>query len=118
MDKTRDAVQKGEASLGRGAELAGVPVGKIMTILNTEFKAGSNRRIVSRGSGLSKVWSPQIRVSFILQLAKGSLGHGYGFDLVFGYAGRRRSAPLHSAGKLCDSTREFLWTVSCCAPEF
>jgi hypothetical protein len=118
MDKTRDAVQKGEASLGRGAELAGVPVGKIMTILNTEFKAGSNRRIVSRGSGLSKVWSPQIRVSFILQLAKGSLGHTLGLRFVVGYAGRRRGVLLHAAGNFCDSIRDFLWIVSRCAPEF
>src|ERR1039458_4804230 len=37
---------------------------------------------------------------------------------VVGYAGRRRSALLHAAGKFCDSIRDFLWIVSRCAPEF
>jgi predicted HTH domain antitoxin len=50
--------KKGEVSLGRGAELAGVPVGKIMTIL-TEY--GVESRIQEEDylqglEGLRKVW--------------------------------------------------------------
>jgi len=50
--------KKGEASLGRAAELAGVPVGKMMTIL-TEY--GVESRIEQEDylqglKGLSKVW--------------------------------------------------------------
>jgi predicted HTH domain antitoxin len=50
--------KKGEASLGRAAELAGVPVGKMMTIL-TEY--GVESRIEQEDylqglQGLSKVW--------------------------------------------------------------
>src|SRR5450759_1356579 len=41
-----------------------------------------------------------------------------GLRFVLGYAGRCRSAKLHSAGKFRDSTRDFLWIVSRCAPEF
>jgi predicted HTH domain antitoxin len=48
----------GEASLGRAAELAGVPVGKMMTIL-TEY--GVERRVEQEDylqglQGLRKVW--------------------------------------------------------------
>jgi len=50
--------KKGEASLGRAAELAGVPVGKMMTIL-TEY--GVESRVEQEDylqglQGLSKVW--------------------------------------------------------------
>ena len=50
--------KKGEASLGRAAELAGVPVGKMMTIL-TEY--GVESRIQEEDylqglEGLRKVW--------------------------------------------------------------
>jgi predicted HTH domain antitoxin len=50
--------KKGEASLGRAAELAGVPVGKMMTIL-TEY--GVESRVEQEDylqglRGLSKVW--------------------------------------------------------------
>jgi len=50
--------KKGEASLGRAAELAGVPVGKMMTIL-TEY--GVESRIEQEDylqglQGLGKVW--------------------------------------------------------------
>jgi len=50
--------KKGEASLGRAAELAGVPVGKMMTIL-TEY--GVENRVEQEDylqglQGLSKVW--------------------------------------------------------------
>ena len=41
-----------------------------------------------------------------------------GLRFVLGYAGRCRKAKLHAAGKFCDSTRDFLWIVSRCAPEF
>jgi hypothetical protein len=90
--------KKGEVSLGRGAELAGVPVGKIMTIL-TEY--GVEGRVVLHFAISERVTRPWLGLRFVV-----------------GYAGRRRSAPLHSAGKFCDSTRDFLWIVSRCAPEF
>jgi predicted HTH domain antitoxin len=50
--------KKGEASLGRAAELAGVPVGKMMTIL-TEY--GVESRVEQEDylqglQGLRKVW--------------------------------------------------------------
>jgi predicted HTH domain antitoxin len=50
--------KKGEASLGRAAELAGVPVGKMMTIL-TEY--GVENRVEQEDylqglQGLRKVW--------------------------------------------------------------
>jgi len=50
--------KKGEASLGKAAELAGVPVGKMMTIL-TEY--GVESRVEQEDylqglQGLSKVW--------------------------------------------------------------
>ena len=50
--------KNGEASLGRAAELAGVPVGKMMTIL-TEY--GVESRVEQEDylqglQGLSKVW--------------------------------------------------------------
>jgi len=50
--------KEGEASLGRAAELAGVPVGKMMTIL-TEY--GVESRVEQEDylqglQGLSKVW--------------------------------------------------------------
>jgi predicted HTH domain antitoxin len=50
--------KKGEASLGRAAELAGVPVGKMMTIL-TEY--GVESRVEQEDylqglQGLTKVW--------------------------------------------------------------
>ena len=50
--------KKGEASLGRAAELAGVPVGKMMTIL-TEY--GVESRVEQEDylqglEGLRKVW--------------------------------------------------------------
>jgi predicted HTH domain antitoxin len=50
--------KKGKASLGRAAELAGVPVGKMMTIL-TEY--GVESRVEQKDylqglQGLSKVW--------------------------------------------------------------
>jgi predicted HTH domain antitoxin len=50
--------KKGEASLGRAAELAGVPVGKMMEIL-TEY--GVESRVEQEDylqglQGLSKVW--------------------------------------------------------------
>jgi predicted HTH domain antitoxin len=48
----------GEASLGRAAELAGVPVGKMMTIL-TEYRVESrvDQEDYLQGlQGLSKVW--------------------------------------------------------------
>jgi predicted HTH domain antitoxin len=50
--------KKGEASLGRAAELAGVPVGKMMTIL-TEY--GVESRVEQEDylqglQSLSKVW--------------------------------------------------------------
>jgi predicted HTH domain antitoxin len=50
--------KKGEASLGRAAELAGVPLGKMMTIL-TEY--GVESRVEQEDylqglQGLSKVW--------------------------------------------------------------
>ena len=50
--------KKGEASLGRAAELAGVPVGKMMTIL-AEY--GVESRVEQEDylqglRGLSKVW--------------------------------------------------------------
>ena len=50
--------KKGEASLGRAAELAGVPVGKMMSIL-TEY--GVESRVEQEDylqglRGLSKVW--------------------------------------------------------------
>jgi predicted HTH domain antitoxin len=50
--------KKGEASLGRAAELAGVPVGKMMTIL-TEY--GVESRVEQEDylqglQGLGKVW--------------------------------------------------------------
>ena len=50
--------KKGEASLGRAAELAGVPVGQMMTIL-TEY--GVESRVEQEDylqglQGLSKVW--------------------------------------------------------------
>jgi predicted HTH domain antitoxin len=50
--------KKGEASLGRAAELAGVPVGKMMTIL-TEYGVESNveqEDYLQGLQGLSKVW--------------------------------------------------------------
>ena len=50
--------KKGEASLGRAAELAGVPLGKMMTIL-TEYGVESRveQEDYLRGlQGLSKVW--------------------------------------------------------------
>jgi len=50
--------KKGEASLGRAAELAGVPVGQMMTIL-TEYGVESRveqEDYVQGLRGLSKVW--------------------------------------------------------------
>jgi predicted HTH domain antitoxin len=47
--------KKGEASLGRAAELAGVPVGQMMTLL-TEFgvRSRSRMRIISKDSRQSE----------------------------------------------------------------
>jgi len=50
--------KKGEASLGRAAELAGVPVGKMMTIL-TEYGVESNveqEDYLQGLQGLNKLW--------------------------------------------------------------
>ena len=50
--------KKGEASLGRATELAGVPVGTMMTIL-TEYGEGSRveqEDYLQGLQGLSKVW--------------------------------------------------------------
>ena len=50
--------KKGEASLGRAAELAGVPVGKMMTIL-TEYRVENRveqEDYLQGLQGLRKVW--------------------------------------------------------------
>jgi len=50
--------KKGEASLGRAAALAGVPVGKMMTIL-TEYGVESNveqEDYLQGLQGLNKLW--------------------------------------------------------------
>ena len=50
--------KKGEASLGRAAEVAGVPVGQMMTILS-EFRVKSkieDEDYLQGLQGLSKVW--------------------------------------------------------------